>query len=73
MKVTIGTFNLNNLFSRYNFKGEIDAINNDEIEVNSGILYQFGTNDRFRIRTYRERLVKAKETTSTLSHPHNGC
>jgi hypothetical protein len=26
MKVTVGTFNLNNLFSRFNFSGAIDEI-----------------------------------------------
>jgi hypothetical protein len=26
VQITVGTFNLNNLFSRYNFQGEIQAI-----------------------------------------------
>ncbi len=60
MKVTIGTFNLNNLFSRYNFKGEISAIRDNDTGVDSDILYQFGTNDRFKIRSYRGSLVKKK-------------
>lgn len=65
MKITIGTFNLNNLFSRYNFKGEIQAIQNNETEVNSEILYQFKSNDRFKTRTYKGNLVKAKDTSDS--------
>jgi len=65
MRITIGTFNLNNLFSRYNFKGEIAAIRNQEMEVDSEIFYQFGPGDRFRIRTYRGKLVNAKEASET--------
>ena len=33
MKITVGTFNLNNLFSRYNFKGEIKAIKTGDTTV----------------------------------------
>lgn len=65
MKITIGTFNLNNLFSRYNFKGEITAIRRNETGVDAEILYQFTANDRFKIRTYRGRLVEAKEAAES--------
>ena len=41
MKINVGTFNLNNLFSRYNFKGEIKAINDNDTEVDSTIEYRF--------------------------------
>jgi len=65
MKVTIGTFNLNNLFSRYNFKGEIEAVRDEETGVGSNIIYQFGGDDRFKIRSYAGRLVKAKDELDT--------
>ena len=31
--VSVGTFNLNNLFSRYNFKAEIEEIAQDDPQV----------------------------------------
>lgn len=65
MRVTIGTFNLNNLFSRYNFKGEISAIRNDDTEVDTELHYKFGPEDRYRIRSYNGRLVKAKHEKDT--------
>jgi endonuclease/exonuclease/phosphatase family metal-dependent hydrolase len=66
MKVSVGTFNLNNLFSRYNFEGEIDAIQKDDTSVDSQVLYRFGPQDTFKIRSYMGRLVKAKDETDTL-------
>lgn len=60
MKVSIGTFNLNNLFSRYNFKGEIDAIDSGDTDVASTVSYTFTDEARFRIRTYLGRLVIGK-------------
>jgi len=65
MFVTIGTFNLNNLFSRYNFKGEIKAVHDIDTSVDSELKYEFGPNDTYKIRTYRGRLVKHKDLTDT--------
>jgi endonuclease/exonuclease/phosphatase family metal-dependent hydrolase len=65
MKVTLGTFNLNNLFSRYNFKGEIKAIKDEDTAVNAEYVYQFGPTDRFKIRKYRGKLVKKKDGIET--------
>jgi endonuclease/exonuclease/phosphatase family metal-dependent hydrolase len=65
MKVTVGTFNLNNLFSRYNFEGEIAAIHANDTSVDAGVLYQFGPQDTFKIRSYLGRLVKAKDEGDT--------
>lgn len=66
MKVSVGTFNLNNLFSRYNFEGEIDAIRTDDTSVDSQVLYRFGPEDTFKIRNYMGRLVKTKDEADTL-------
>ena len=65
MQITVGTFNLNNLFSRYNFKGEIAAIRDDDTSVKAGVVYEFGPQDTFRIRSYKGRLVKAKDRADT--------
>lgn len=65
MEITVGTFNLNNLFSRYNFRGEISAIKNDNTEVDTEFEYKFTSDDRFRIRSYRGKLVQAKEENET--------
>jgi len=61
MYVTVGTFNLNNLFSRFNFRGEIDAIRHQDTNLDSEMIYEFGSHDTWKIRTYRGGLVKAKE------------
>jgi endonuclease/exonuclease/phosphatase family metal-dependent hydrolase len=67
MQLTIGTFNVNNLFSRYNFQGEISAIESGDTAVDSDIRYQFGIYDVFRLRTYQGKLVKAKDAPSTAA------
>ncbi len=58
MEIKVGTFNLNNLFSRFNFAGEINAINEGDTEVN--ISYNFTDPTRYRIRTFGGKLVKEK-------------
>lgn len=60
MIVKVGTFNLNNLFSRYNFYGEIEAIKSGDSEFNSTIEYNFADPGKYRIRKYLGRLVKGK-------------
>jgi endonuclease/exonuclease/phosphatase family metal-dependent hydrolase len=62
MKLTIGTFNLNNLFSRYNFEAEIDSVAAAGAPPIAGqFTYAFGAADAIKIRTYQGRLVKAKD------------
>jgi len=61
MYVTVGTFNLNNLFSRFNFKGEIDAIRRLDTTLDGELAYEFAVGDTWKIRTYRGGLVKAKD------------
>ena len=65
MQISIGTFNLNNLFSRYNFKGEINAIKSNSTTVNSKISYEFTDKDIYRFRTFMGKLVKAKDIKDT--------
>jgi len=60
MEITVGTFNLNNLFSRYNFRGEIREIRAGNTEVDSSVEYRFTDAETYRIRTYMGRLVRGK-------------
>ncbi len=66
MLVSVGTFNLNNLFSRWNFSGAIE-----EIEAGNGpvgavtIRYEFTDTDTYWLRTFRGRLVEAKAAVDT--------
>jgi hypothetical protein len=39
MDVKVGTFNLNNLFSRFNFKAHVDELPEDERDVT--VTYEF--------------------------------
>lgn len=61
MSLSIGTFNLNNLFSRYNFRAELDTIPPDEA---GGLQLSFAP-DATRVRTFMGRLVKAKAADAT--------
>ncbi len=59
--ISVGTFNLNNLFSRFNFSAAVDAPpSNDE----GGVTLTFGTND-IDVRTFMGRLVRAKDQADT--------
>ena len=61
MTISIGTFNLNNLFSRYNFQAEIAALPPHEA---GGIELTFSQGD-VQARTFMGRLVKAKNPVDT--------
>lgn len=61
MAISIGTFNLNNLFSRYNFEAEIAALPPREA---GGIELTFAQGD-VHVRTFMGRLVKAKDPAAT--------
>ncbi len=63
MAISIGTFNLNNLFSRYNFQAEIEALPPHEA---GGIELTFGQND-VSVRTFMGRLVKPKDPGDTAT------
>lgn len=59
--VRVATFNLNNLFSRFNFQGEASAIPSEE----AGSITLTFDQDQFRVRTFTGRLVRAKDSAAT--------
>ncbi len=61
MSITIGTFNLNNLFSRFNFRAEVDA---DPGDAPGGITLTFDHHE-ISVRTFMGRLVRAKDSDDT--------
>lgn len=61
MSITIGTFNLNNLFSRYNFQAEISSVPPEDA---GGIEIRFAPG-AVTARTFMGRLVKAKDPAAT--------
>lgn len=64
MAVKIGTFNLNNLFSRFNFAAEISV--EDDVEVESRTTFSFDDPAEFKLRTYQGRLVKGKPKAARI-------
>jgi endonuclease/exonuclease/phosphatase family metal-dependent hydrolase len=65
MIVKIGTFNVNNLFSRFNFTGAIDEIKSGGTSGAMTIRYEFTDPGSYHIRTYLGKLVKAKDIEDT--------
>jgi endonuclease/exonuclease/phosphatase family metal-dependent hydrolase len=61
MNVKIGTFNLNNLFSRFNFKANIEKL--EEADINGTITYSFSDPEKYWINIYKGKLVKPKKDT----------
>ncbi len=64
MTITVGTFNLNNLFSRFNFTA---AITPDEANViETTMTLNLDSEEDFRFRKFRGRLVKGKSEIDRL-------
>ena len=59
--VRVGTFNLNNLFSRFNFQGEIS----DAPATGSGGITLTFDREKILARTFRGRLIKEKALSET--------
>ncbi len=66
MRLSVGTFNLNNLFSRFNFSatvGHREDSNSGDRDLS--VTYTFGDSDNFTLRKYKGRLVKGKNAQQT--------
>ena len=61
MRVSVGTFNLNNLFSRFNFSASVDEVADDE----GGMSLEFDSQLGVRVRSFQGRLVKGKDPAET--------
>ena len=64
MKIKIGTFNLNNLFSRYNFKSNISKIKKPGSD--GSVVYSFEDTDVYKIRKFNGNLIKPKAYAETV-------
>lgn len=60
MDITVGTFNLNNLFSRYNFSAEVEIVSQGGIEVDSEVRFTFAEPVGYVFRSYMGKLVEQK-------------
>jgi exonuclease III len=65
MIVKVGTFNLNNLFSRFNFSAAVNQIQSGGAAGALTIRYEFTDLDNIRLRTFRGKLVTAKTDKET--------
>jgi endonuclease/exonuclease/phosphatase family metal-dependent hydrolase len=66
MIVKVGTFNLNNLFSRFNFAGVISEIQRSNGTASAVTMrYEFTDSDTYRVRTFLGRLVNGKDRDDT--------
>ena len=61
MTVSIGTFNLNNLFSRFNFEADISTATAAGASVTTQTTFNFSDPAGYRIRKYQGQLVKGKD------------
>lgn len=61
MTISVGTFNLNNLFSRFNFQASIP----NPPQSGGGLTLEFDDNQNFKVRTFMGRLVKGKDAEDT--------
>ena len=63
MIIKVGTFNLNNLFSRFNFQATITSKKSTALSVR----YEFTNANDYRIRSYAGKLIKAKNPEDTVT------
>lgn len=59
--IKLATFNLNNLFSRFNFKATINQIQNGSASIE----YKFTAGDDIQFKTFKGSLIKAQPASKT--------
>lgn len=60
MEVSVGTFNLNNLFSRFNFRARVEEVPEEERDVT--VTFEFTEEGDYWFRTFRGRLIQPMPT-----------
>jgi endonuclease/exonuclease/phosphatase family metal-dependent hydrolase len=60
MSLSIGTFNLNNLFSRFDFSADLSTADPAAVTVEEQTTFSFSDPQGFKLRRYQGRLVKGK-------------
>lgn len=66
MNISVGTFNLNNLFSRFNFQGSIASLRAAEPKRQDvSVAYSFDQSTGYMLRTFQGRLVEGKDPDET--------
>src|SRR3954468_4538498 len=60
MQISVGPFNLNNLFSRFDFTADVATADPSDIAVEQRTAFAFADPTGFKLRTYQGRLVKGK-------------
>ncbi|MGD0272280.1 MAG: endonuclease/exonuclease/phosphatase family protein [Gaiellaceae bacterium] len=60
MQISVGTFNLNNLFSRFDFEADLSAADAATGQIEERTTFSFSDPSGFKLRTYQGKLVKGK-------------
>jgi endonuclease/exonuclease/phosphatase family metal-dependent hydrolase len=60
VQVAVGTFNLNNLFSRFDFRADVSTASPSSVKVEERTSFSFDDPSGFKLRTYLGKLVKGK-------------
>jgi endonuclease/exonuclease/phosphatase family metal-dependent hydrolase len=60
VQLAVGTFNLNNLFSRFNYEAEVSELPEEDVVITSSTTFPVADPTAHRFRTYRGRLVLGK-------------
>jgi len=60
VRVAVGTFNLNNLFSRFDFEADLSTAAAANVKVEEQTSFSFDDPSGFKLRTYLGKLVKGK-------------
>jgi len=60
VQVAVGTFNLNNLFSRFDFRADVSTASASSVKVEERTSFSFDDPSGFKLRTYLGKFVKGK-------------